>query len=91
MEITATSPPSVGPLGPRFVLGFAAVAEEFPAIVGRPLEDEQPEFSVTSIPGFSTQRTTEGILIWHQRVGDRPAFIQFIHNYDGRRILWILP
>lgn len=64
-----------------FVLGFKAIAERHPALVGRPLRDERGPWL-----NCSTQPTDRGILLWGDFVGagSRMAFI----GSDGRLWLW---
>ena len=47
---------------PQFKLGFKALADQIPHIVGEPLEDER--HSPTN--GDSLQRTTKGLMVWRK-------------------------
>ena len=62
---------------PEFKLGFKALADQIPDIVGQPLENEQ--YSAT---GDSTQRTTTGLMVW--RKSDRWT------AFTNGHITWIL-
>lgn len=46
----------------RFVLGFAALAEQFPQVVGQCLDDEQHN----AVNGDGLQHTTNGLLVWRK-------------------------
>jgi hypothetical protein len=46
---------------PRFVLGFAAIAEQIPEIVGEPLRNEKWDGNGNQIQG-----TTTGLLVWRK-------------------------
>ena len=47
---------------PQFVLGFAALAEQIPEIVGEPLENEHHD----PASGDTHQRTTTGLMVWRK-------------------------
>ncbi len=47
--------------GPEFKLGFAALADQIPAVVGEPIEDEH-----WGDNGDSLQRTTKGLMVWRK-------------------------
>jgi hypothetical protein len=47
--------------GPEFKLGFKALADQIPVIVGRPLEKEH-----YSASGDSLQLTTDGLMVWRK-------------------------
>ncbi|MGE5619519.1 MAG: hypothetical protein ACM3US_09705 [Sphingomonadaceae bacterium] len=47
--------------GPEFRFGFKALAEQIPAVVGQPLEDEHGVAN-----GDVIQRTTRGLMVWRK-------------------------
>ena len=54
--------PASAQAGCRFALGFKALAEQIPAVVGDCLEDER----VNPANGDALQRTTGGLLVWRK-------------------------
>lgn len=60
----------------RFVLGFAAFADQLPQVVGQCVDDEQHD----PVSGDALQRTTTGLLVW-RRADNVTAFTNGFHTW----------
>ena len=61
--------------GPEYRLGFKLLAEEIPAVVGQPIEEEQ-----RGANGDSLQRTTTGLMVW-RKADNWTAFTNGSHTW----------
>jgi hypothetical protein len=72
VPVRANEPAQPAPC--RFVLGFAALHDRIPAVVGTCLEDERHDPS----SGDAVQQTTNGLLVWRKADG----FTAFTNGYQ---------
>lgn len=59
--VTLVAGGAAGAAGPEYRLGFRALADLAPDVVGQPLEDEH-----STAEGDSLQRTTRGLMVWRK-------------------------
>mgnify|MGYP005843961203 CR=1 FL=1 len=82
---------------PEFKLGFKALAEQIPDVVGEPLEDDHH----AAVTGEGLQRTTKGLLVW-RKADNRAAFtdghwtwvsgpLGVQRRLNGERFKWEVP
>src|SRR5262245_60549146 len=64
VALLASLPPSAAAATPAcdFKLGFKAIADQIPSVVGQCLEDEH----ANPVSGDALQKTTGGLLVWRK-------------------------
>ena len=69
----------------RFALGFLAMSNALPAVIGSPVENERGVRA-----GISMQRTTKGLLVWVEasRSPRRAELLTFTEWSSGKRYEW---